>query len=101
MDRAQIDTLTRALIDQGKLIEGGWIGLRWMALPADADPIQLSEMRKAFFAGARHLLSSIMSTLDEGAEPTDEDLRRMALIEAELDAFGDQLIRDMPTDGRA
>lgn len=50
--------LTRRLMDDGKLIEAGWIGLRVLALPKDAPPAQLEELRTAFFAGAQHLWSS-------------------------------------------
>lgn len=77
----------RDLVDQGKLIEAGWVGLRIAAIPLDAPKTQLEEMRNAFFAGARHLFTSIMTILEPGDEPTDVDLARMDQIDAELDAF--------------
>lgn len=86
-DRAYLERLSRELTDKGKLIEAGWIGLRLAAVPLDAPAIQLDEMRNAFFAGAQHLFSSIMTILDPGAEPTDKDLERMDLINSELQAF--------------
>lgn len=79
--------LHRALLEAGKLIEAGWVGLRLAAIPADAPAVQLDEMRNAFFAGANHLFASIMVVLDPGAEPTDADLERFTMISAELDAF--------------
>ena len=79
--------LERDLVDQGKLIEAGWVGLRIAAVPADASALQLSEMRTAFFAGAQHLFGSIMGILDDDAETTDDDLRRLTLIDQELQAF--------------
>ena len=79
--------LEKRLIDGGKLIEAGWISLRIAAISPKAGPDQLDEMRMAFFAGAQHLFGSIMQALDEDAEPTDDDLRRMDQINAELQIF--------------
>ncbi len=60
--KAFIDELTKKLIDDGRLIEAGWQGLRIFALPQNASEIQVTEMRKAFFAGAQHLYTSTRST---------------------------------------
>jgi hypothetical protein len=83
-----VEEITRRLANEGKLIEAGWASLRAMWVPPDAGEAQVRDMRWAFMAGAQHLFSSIMSTLDPDAEPTAADLRRMDLIAAELDAFG-------------
>ncbi|HEU4344065.1 MAG TPA: hypothetical protein VFU31_21125 [Candidatus Binatia bacterium] len=82
-----VDELAKKLADDGKLIEAGFAALRLTVIPADASAIQVREMRMAFMAGAQHLFSSIISVLDPGSEPTDADLRRMNLINAELEAF--------------
>lgn len=87
ISKSEIDKATKALVDAGKLVEAGWVGLRITAIPADASEVQLSEMRKAFFAGAQHLFGSIMSFLDSDREPTPNDLRRMTLVHEELEAF--------------
>jgi hypothetical protein len=101
-DKAFLERELRRLTDAGKLIEAGWIGLRLAAIPLDAPPIQLSEMRNAFFAGAQHLFTSIMTILDPGAEPTDDDLDRMNLIDKELRGFiVDFEVRNMPAEGNA
>lgn len=101
-DRAFLQRLERELVDKGKLIEAGWIGLRIAAVPPDASKVQLEEMRTAFFAGAQHLFTSIMSILEPGAEPTEKDLERMDLINKELRAFiNDFTIRNFPAEGRA
>lgn len=94
-DRAHLERLSRSLTDQGKLIEAGWVGLRLAAIPLDAPKEQLQEMRKAFFAGAQHLFASIMTILDDGAEPTDADLARMGLIADELQSFAHDLEREI------
>ncbi len=85
--REGLEQLSKHLVDQGKLIEAGWISLRLLAIPRDASAIQLDEMHMAFFAGAQHLFGSIMSVLDTDADPTDDDLRRMDLINEELNLF--------------
>lgn len=86
-DRDFLTRLSRQLVDDGKLIEAGWVGLRLAAIPDDASKTQLEEMRKAFFAGAQHLYASIMTIMDEDREPTPADLRRLEFIDAELKAF--------------
>jgi hypothetical protein len=62
--REMIDELTKRLVDEGKIIEAGWISLRLTVIPKDAPEIQLNEMRTVFFAGAQHLFGSILSMLD-------------------------------------
>ena len=86
-DRDYLRRLERELADKGKLIEAGWVGLRLAAIPDDASKLQLEEMRGAFFAGAQHLFVSIMSVMDEDREPTADDLRRISLINDELEGF--------------
>lgn len=100
--REDLEKLSRELVDKGRLIEAGWIGLRIAAIPLDSPPIQIEEMRNAFFAGAQHLFASIMSILDPGEEPTDADLARMDLIDKELRAFiNDYTVRRIVPEGRA
>ncbi len=94
--------LMKELTDQGKLIEAGWISLRIAAIPEGLPPRHLDSMRDAFFAGAQHLFASIMGVLDEGDDATMDDMRRMSLISAELEAFGKKLAeRYYPTKGSA
>lgn len=94
--------VTKHLSDQGKLVEAGFAAFRYLAMAKDAPDIQVNEMRLAFMAGAEHLFSSIMSILDPGEESTDADLRRMDLIDAELDSWRGRLSeRVQPSQGRA
>jgi len=92
--RPDLESLTRELMNQGRIIEAGWVALRIAAVPPDAPQVQIQEMRKAFMAGAQHLFSSIMTCLDEDSEPTSGDLRRMDLIARELEIFGRELERE-------
>ena len=90
-DRQFLEQLSRELADKGKLIEAGWVAMRIAVIPHDAPPVQLDGMRLAYMAGAQHLFSSIMGIMDADAEPTEADMRRMDLINAELKAFADEL----------
>ena len=86
-DKEFLRNLHRDLVKNGKLIEAGWVSLRLMAIPEDAPPIQLDEMRNAFFAGAQHLFSSMITIMDSDSEPTERDLEQMTLIDNELRQF--------------
>jgi hypothetical protein len=100
--QAAATKLAKTLADSGKIIEGGWAGFRLMVIPKDAGEVQVDEMRMAFFAGAQHLFSSIMTVMDSDREPTESDLRRMSLIHSELESFGkDFELRHLPIDGTA
>lgn len=101
-DREHLERLTRTLTDQGKLIEAGWVSLRLAAVPLDAPATQLDEMRNAFFAGAQHLFSSIMTMMEDGADATDGDMSRLGLIQTELDGFIESYrLRHVPSEGQA
>lgn len=83
----------KKLADDGFLIEAGWQSLKALVLQ-DAPEIQIREMRKAFFAGAQHLFTSLMQVMDDGNEPTPDDLRRMEMVSVELEAYTDALKRE-------
>jgi hypothetical protein len=100
-DREFLERLSRELVDQGHLIEAGWVGLRLAIYPTEQPgKEQLEDMHRCFFAGALHLFSSIMAIMDADHEPTDADMRRMALIADELETFGDSLEREIGPKGR-
>lgn len=81
----------RELMDSGEIIGAGWAGFKLIVIPPNAPQDQLDEMRVAFYAGAEHLWSSIMSALDPGTEATPADLRRLDLIAKELETFRSEL----------
>lgn len=91
-DREFLQHLTRKLIDDGKLVEAGWLALRLHVISLDASPTQLSDMRLAFMAGAQHVFASMIDMLDPASgEPSDSDMRRLTLIDQELSAIGEEL----------
>lgn len=85
--------LSKALTDEGLLIEAGWQGLVAAIYPG-VGAFQYQEMRKAFFAGAHHLHTAILSIMDAPGEPTEAELGRMAMIDRELSQFGEELKRE-------
>lgn len=100
-DRQHLETLSRKLADEGKLIEAGWVGMRLACIPDNAPAVQLAEMRFAFMAGAQHLFTSMLTILDPDDEPSEADMRKMELIDAELQAFGTELMARVKAGGRA
>lgn len=96
------DPRTQKFIDEGLLIEAGFVSMISACGLSQAPLGQLSMMRDAFFGGAAHLLHSIMAAMEEGEEATDADMNRLNLIQAELDAFHQQVkARALATMGRA
>lgn len=92
--------LTMRLVDEGKIIEGGWLGYQTLTMNPLAPEIQKKECRLAFFAGAQHLFSSIMVMLDVGKEPTDKDMARISMIQSELALFLTQFKKEHGLDDR-
>jgi hypothetical protein len=85
--------LTKKLADEGKLVEAGWVSLMAMAIPPDAPPIQIREMRMAFMAGAQHLWASVFTVIGDNDEGLTEDAeRRLEMIKAELEAFREEVM---------
>jgi len=96
------EKVQRVLVEKGLVVEAGWLGFRSIAVPPDAGPEQIADMRGAFFAGAYHVWQVLNSVLDPGVEPTDDDARRMERIDDELRRFARDLqLRTTPARGSA
>lgn len=78
--------VTKEWADRGQLLEGGWQAYAQTTL-FDAHPVQVSEMRKAYFLGAQHVFASLMQVLDTDRKPTEQDLKVVTLIHEELEGF--------------
>jgi hypothetical protein len=87
--RKMAEAITGRAADDGQIIALGFTAFiaasfpDWRVLSRE----QLDQLRVVFFAGAQHLFGSINTMLDDDAEPTDQDLRRMTLIAHELNTF--------------
>lgn len=97
-DPGYLDRLVRELMDKGLLVEAGWVAMRKSLLPPGTTPAQLEDLRTAYMAGAQHLWAAIMSAsgFDPDGEPTEGDLKRMLLIERELNLWRDQMVKRYP-----
>ena len=101
--RAYAEKIARDWAERGKLLRGGWETYRRLMLPADmariiaTDPVQAAEameaaLRKVFYLGADHLWSSAFAAVDNGPGESAGELRRMANIHQELEAFQLELL---------
>ena len=77
------DALAGHYVDRGLVIAMGFAAMveasypEWRNLPKQ----QYDDLRAAFFCGAQHLFGSIMGILDSEQEPTERDMRRMAVLQ--------------------
>lgn len=69
-------------------LEAEWLDYRRAVIPANAVGVQVTECRRAFYAGAAAIHAVIMRMLTPGAEATDEDVRKMQELYQELVEFG-------------
>jgi len=83
--------LTKILTDKGLLIEAGFAAFRHFVIAPGASHAQVLEMRAAYMSGAEHLFSSIMTIMDPGTEPTENDMRRMDMIHKEIETWRDHI----------
>lgn len=65
-----------------------WASYRAMVIPANAPDVQISECRRAFYAGAKGLLDAVMLALDPSRDPTEADIEYMGKLQKELHTFG-------------
>jgi hypothetical protein len=72
------------------IIEAKWLEYSKVAIPPDAGRVQVDETRRAFFAGAFVLFNAITAELDPGTEATEDDIRWLDEINAELTTWADE-----------
>lgn len=70
-----------------RFIEQGWLAYAEQVIPAGASEVQQVECKRAYYAGAAALFVGILTALDAGSEPTENDLARMDDLRAELDEW--------------
>lgn len=68
-------------------IELLWQSYKSEVMPPNAPVIQITECRRAFYAGVSGIITEIITMLDPGDEPTETDLRKMDDIQEELNQF--------------
>lgn len=60
-----------------KLIADAWRDYEIKVVPLNAPEVQRTESRRAFYAGAIAVFTGVLSMLEPGMEPTDNDLKKM------------------------
>lgn len=98
--RQTAEAVTVKAVDEGRLIEVGWVAFAAALYPDGMPPMQAQALRHAFYSGAQHLFASISVVLDEGEEPTDADLKKFTLIDSELTAWTDGALGRRPSGPR-
>lgn len=78
-----------------RLVEAGWASYAVNVLPLDAPRIQIQECRRAFYAGAAHMLSA-MANLGGDEVSEDQGVEALEAAAAEIE----QHVRDVEI-GRA
>lgn len=81
------DAFARAVTDAGAPIGAGWQVVREILLGPNTTPLQEAAARRLFYLGAQHLFATIVAVMDAEREPTPDDLRRMDLVNQELERF--------------
>ena len=77
--------ITMKLAREGKILEGGWRAFELICVAENMPDVQRSDLRIAYYAGCQHLWASMMGIMDPGEEPTDADMRKMDLINREIE----------------
>jgi hypothetical protein len=92
-DTAHLHRLTQQLANEGRLVEAGWVALRIATIPPDTSASQLQALRMTYYSGAEHIFSSIvgMNDMSGSDEPTDADMHRMDLLQAEMERIRPEL----------
>jgi hypothetical protein len=73
------------------LVEQGWRSYRDQVVPNGAPPVQLQETRRAFFAGAKLLLSVLMNDVTPLSE--DAGVQVLEAVDKELNQFRHDVLR--------
>lgn len=85
-----IDQFTRAevrkLARQGRLVDESFKTFQRMVYPG-APHDQVAALRIAFMAGAGEVHAILMNVLDDGTEPTDDDMALYGGIATEIEGF--------------
>lgn len=80
--------LVTKLLDEGKLIESGWVSLQQAYVSPEASASQLEQMRAAFFAGALHAHGAHVGVVCDGSgAPRKVDAQSLDGISNELELF--------------
>lgn len=74
-----------------------WASYRERVMPVNAPPIQVSETRLGFYAGAAAMFDLLVMDLSPGPEPTEGDIDHMSALHQELRDFSNSIKSEIPT----
>ncbi len=74
-----------------KILDTAWRSYAEQVIPIDAPDFQRRECRRAFYAGAQSLFNGILNMLGPEEEATEAECGKMAMVEAELEQFCNDL----------
>jgi hypothetical protein len=75
-DDETLERLTNEFMDEGQVLEAGWVGFRAMCLPKDVHPETEAAFRQVYFIGAKCLMTAM--------EVTHFSQHRITQLQAEL-----------------
>lgn len=78
--------ITKQMIKEGKIIRAGWVGFEDACVPHEAGPIQRAQTEAAFYGGALHLFTSIMSGMEDDEEEGEKQLNKIHIELREFEA---------------
>jgi hypothetical protein len=74
-------------------IAHGWYEYAERVMPTESSQAEGREQRRAYYAGAAHLLESLLASNDDDSSPTlEQTLARIAALRIELSAFTDAVL---------
>lgn len=83
--RKAAEAIQKRLLEEGHALQGGFMA--YCLVRGVSNEAVRERVRDAFMAGAESCFTSMMMGLDEGKEPTDDDMRRMSMIWSEIEAW--------------
>jgi hypothetical protein len=75
-------------VDRGQTMAEMWDGYQRMALPfSGPGKVRYNIAQAAFYSGALCLFNWFMVQLDDGTEPTNDDMDRVSKLESEIETY--------------
>jgi hypothetical protein len=87
-----VELAEQELVARGQIIEAGFSGFK-LIFEQNWSPETERLSRIAFYAGAQHLYVTLMRIMDQGIEPTEADMARMARVHDELARFEETILQ--------
>lgn len=90
MDPELLRQFSQKLVDEGKIIAAGFEVVKntlGQGLPA----AEIGRLQLAYFAGAQHVFSSIITMFEDGDGATEKDIERLTKMGMEIETINEVL----------